>query len=759
MDVSQGNQHNSHNGFNLLSVELIVHILENLHPFDLCACRDTSFAWRSIVDSVMKWKCLPFTHSSLGIVPPADLEKLVYYNKNALLCDNNDDSSHTFQGFLFGMINEQIEEEHAVSPWVHTLTALSTDDPNEVVTSKLRQQCIEHLRKAEELNPKNIMAWMNHGYFSVTWGDYASAKRAFKTALEKFTRNEAEVSYYYNVAYTYYRLNNDNAALEYFKKSLELYHLPFKSNNMAPTIEFSAAYFQRRSQVMPPDDHTNRPVLSLLQTIISSLPKTSASSSKSVEGRSDRNNHKSVAIDIRTCRFLNEFSRERKTPKSLFSSSISLARCFNHIATSLQFLDKNDEAFEFYSKALSENYDLPNVHYGLAWLYNSNKNVNKARYHFEMAIELNPSHIHALTKLGWVHAEAGNEDTARQYFAKSLELDPNYAPAQNGMADTFVYDIALLADNMRARESIGQLMLLLEKYPKYSNGYILLGTLYFTELEEFTNALTAFKKAMELAPNKKLCYEVAKCHYVLGNYEEAKRELEEELRLIEECITSHVICHVNTNGSLKESHKRQLTRVHILMGDVHQKLGEYEKAMEHYNKAQNNSKHKTVYYGLATLHAKMENFSMSHRYFEESIQGVEFSESDLMVWAASRRRNWQDNERAIQLFHRVMSISPLHIQVHREWAEMISSEISRMKREGYEYSNSKRTVSELEEMRREHVETSEKIRTDLIGELSQVLISIGKKEEGTGWLERSNRIEQTNNFYIPRVITQWFTSE
>jgi len=250
---------------------------------------------------------------------------------------------------------------------------------------KLRNKSRWHSLKAEELNKMNIMAYMNHGYFSALWGDYKWAKRSFRSVLTNFNKSEAEVSYYYNVAYTYYRLNNDSAALTYFKQSLERYPIMFGSNGVEPMMEFSSGYTSRRNDIMPPSDLTNTPVLDLLQSIISSLPVSS-----NQDGVSDRDNiikqpvrdtSPTSSLSISTCKFMDQFGRSDRldSPES-FTTPISLARCFNHIATSLQFLDKNDEAFEFYSKALSENNDLPNVHYGLAWLYNSIRTYKKRDY-------------------------------------------------------------------------------------------------------------------------------------------------------------------------------------------------------------------------------------------------------------------------------------------------------------------------------------------------------------------------------------------
>eukprot|EP01117_Protostelium_nocturnum_P014123 TRINITY_DN5336_c0_g1_i1.p1 TRINITY_DN5336_c0_g1~~TRINITY_DN5336_c0_g1_i1.p1 ORF type:complete len:839 (+),score=312.08 TRINITY_DN5336_c0_g1_i1:99-2615(+) len=804
-----------------LSVELLDLIFYRLEPIDLVECRDVCSYWREIISSSPIWKNLPFTQSSLRVVLIAELEKLIYYNKNALLCDNSDDSSHTFQGFLFATVSNALEEnelnplewmENALLTQSQITKKKSIENPidssekskerqRNVLIFKLREASIKHFEKGEELNEKNVMCWMNHGYFCFKWGRMSEAKYCFRMISSKFTREEAEVSYYYNVGYTHYRLNDDSNAIQNFKKSLELYPLKFSSNSYPPTIEFPTEYAnQRRKEIerlieSGVDLSSNVYTLSLLQKITKEDSESSKPHSNSSDCSSKKENKKK-AIDLNECGFLDDLGRGKreKQRKGLesdsFESPISLARCFNHIATSFQFLDKNDEAFEFYSKALAENYDLPNVHYGLAWLYNSNRNSEKARYHFEKAIELNPLHIHALTKLGWVYQEAGDEKLARQFFQKSLELDEQYAPAQNGMADTFVYDIALLADNMRAKESIEQLMKLLEKYPKYSNGYILLGTLYYTELEQFGDSLKAFQKAVELAPNKKLCYEIAKCHYMLGNHSEAMKELQEELRLIEECINFHVICHVNTNGSLKASHVRQLTKVHTLMGDLYQIQGDYEEARKHYTKAiECNPTYKTVYLGLATLHTKMKNYKAATQCFEDAIQITEYNHSDIVQWSANRRLGWGGNNYAVSLFEKIMRISPLHIQIHREWANMIQEEINELTKEMEGFQSSRveilnpsfyrshlsvsfsspvlhhglredrgedrynSIISSLIKERDDHQTKAEKLRIDLIywcGELSEILFKIGKTEEAEGWKERTNRVSRTVNFYVPR---------
>ena len=58
---------------------------------------------------------------------------------------------------------------------------------------------------------------------------------------------------------------------------------------------------------------------------------------------------------------------------------------------------------------------------------------------------------------------------AREYFEKSLTLDPNYAPAQNGMADTYVSEIALVT--MVRAERVAKMP---SQYPSLSLGWVAL---------------------------------------------------------------------------------------------------------------------------------------------------------------------------------------------------------------------------------------------------------------------------------------------
>ncbi len=47
----------------------------------------------------------------------------------------------------------------------------------------------------------------------------------------------------------------------------------------------------------------------------------------------------------------------------------SLARCYCHMGNALQFLIRREEALVYYQKALEENPLLPNVHCGIALIY------------------------------------------------------------------------------------------------------------------------------------------------------------------------------------------------------------------------------------------------------------------------------------------------------------------------------------------------------------------------------------------------------
>lgn len=93
----------------------------------------------------------------------------------------------------------------------------------EAQNNRQYQSAVENARKAVELNPIYLDAWFTLGFNLIDLEGYAEAIQAFQKALDI----EKDGTYYkpyslYNIGLCYYRQSQDDEALPYFQRSIEV---------------------------------------------------------------------------------------------------------------------------------------------------------------------------------------------------------------------------------------------------------------------------------------------------------------------------------------------------------------------------------------------------------------------------------------------------------------------------------------------------------------------------------------------------------
>ncbi len=73
------------------------------------------------------------------------------------------------------------------------------------------------------------------------------------------------------------------------------------------------------------------------------------------------------------------------------------------------------------------------VHFNLGGVYERLQLLEKARFHFERTIQLDPTHTWAKYHLGLTLLNSGNIQESLQHFRKALELDASHADARNAL--------------------------------------------------------------------------------------------------------------------------------------------------------------------------------------------------------------------------------------------------------------------------------------------------------------------------------------
>ena len=115
-------------------------------------------------------------------------------------------------------------------------------------------------------------------------------------------------------------------------------------------------------------------------------------------------------------------------------------RNFYHIAPFYQISGNTFLEIRHYQHALRYELYNPDIHndYGLALLRQNE--YDKAKDHFEKAIQINSNHTLAMINLSALHAKLGNYNEARSLCEKVIQIDSNNAMAHRNLAKILEMD-------------------------------------------------------------------------------------------------------------------------------------------------------------------------------------------------------------------------------------------------------------------------------------------------------------------------------
>lgn len=253
-------------------------------------------------------------------------------------------------------------------------------------------------------------------------------------------------------------------------------------------------------------------------------------------------------------------------------------------------LGENEKAEEMFSEAFKlEPYRVKGVEYYSSCLWQLRKQTELCKLAFEV-IEYNPFSPEAWIALGNCFSLQRDHDTALSYFHRAIQLEPrfSYAYCLKGheyiYCDQFVkakscYEMALKTDqnNFHAWWGLGNVSLKQEKYDRALDYFQKSNTLnsknsivqsyigiVYEKLEKNSEALIAFKRSEDLNPGALMTrFHKTQIYYKMGDYSNALIELERLIHL-----------------SPKEG------QLYIMIGNVHKRLGNPQKALQYYQCAQ-----------------------------------------------------------------------------------------------------------------------------------------------------------------------------
>jgi len=129
--------------------------------------------------------------------------------------------------------------------------------------------------------------------------------------------------------------------------------------------------------------------------------------------------------------------RHWKNGLTLFNHAIEVTEdnylAYNNLATI--FIDKGDywQAYQYASKAIQINPQLPAGHYNMGNILAKLGNTEKAIYHLQETLKLQPDSLNAMKSLGNVFMQHGSIEAAISQYTKVLNITPNDPDIHNNL--------------------------------------------------------------------------------------------------------------------------------------------------------------------------------------------------------------------------------------------------------------------------------------------------------------------------------------
>ena len=190
-------------------------------------------------------------------------------------------------------------------------------------------------------------------------------------------------------------------------------------------------------------------------------------------------------------------------------------------------IGETQKAFHDYSQVIKLKPNEPNPYNSIGKLYfnfNHPDSLKKALFYCNKAIELKPDDVEYIVNRGVIHAKLGDFDTALQNFDRAEKIDPGYA-------NIYLNRYLIYSQSQQASEALENVDKYLNINPNYPDMWFEKGRLHQV-LNQPQECINAFNKAISMNPKKgKYYFERAKGYYNLENYDQAKSDIQQSLKL------------------------------------------------------------------------------------------------------------------------------------------------------------------------------------------------------------------------------------
>ncbi len=300
----------------------------------------------------------------------------------------------------------------------------------------------------------------------------------------------------------------------------------------------------------------------------------------------------------------------------------NFAMAHNNLGIVLQELGRTEDAMARYEQALAIKPDYAEAQNNLGNALQKLEQREDAIAHYEQALAIQPDYAEAHNNLGNALQELGRQEDAIIRYAQALAFKPDYAEAHSNLGNA-------LKELGRPEDAITHYKQALAIKPGFAMAHYNLG-IALDELGRPEEAVTRYEKALAIKPD------FAEAHNNLGNaldelgrQEDAITHYEQALAIKPDYAEAHRhITNIKPKQEqvsiieklLKRSSLSEIDAMHyhFALGKIYNDVETFNKAFEHYNKA-NTHKRKAIMYDSQNYSAYVDRLieAYSKGYFQE----------------------------------------------------------------------------------------------------------------------------------------------
>ena len=122
-------------------------------------------------------------------------------------------------------------------------------------------------------------------------------------------------------------------------------------------------------------------------------------------------------------------------------------------------------------------------------------NNEKAIFYYEKAISIEPSYFASQFNLGRLYEDKGYTQKALLHYRRAEQIDPYVSEVHGKLGEIYIQTGEYESANIHLRRAV-------ERNPKYAEAFRNLGVLNYYYLNKKKQAITFFKRSLNLNPNQ-----------------------------------------------------------------------------------------------------------------------------------------------------------------------------------------------------------------------------------------------------------------